>query len=626
MSRRYTIRDAIRENRIFLNRIVTIFILASVLMLLLVIRLVYLQIEGYEHYATLATKNQIRISSIPPIRGVIYDRNGVVLAKNLPAYNLEILPEKVKKQGSLNDTLARLQQLLTIPDEKIAEFHKQRKRHKYFEPTLFLSNLTEREVARFAVMRPFFPGVEIKVSLARYYPHGLLTAHVVGYVGRINEKELKSLPIAEYRGTHYVGKVGIEKSYETLLHGKAGYTEEETNAQGRSVNTLKKVSAQSGANLYLTLDINLQKIAYDALEGYNGALVAIEIKTGDVLAFTSRPSFDPNPFVNGISHKAYRALQDSEDRPMFNRALRGQYPPGSTVKPFMGLAGLEYGVIKARDSIYCPGYYQLPNIKHRFRDWKRWGHGATNLNKAITQSCDVYFYNLAITLGIDRMHSFMSKFGFGQKTGIDLMGEKRGLFPSRAWKKKHKKKVWYPGNSIITGIGQGFTLTTPLQLARATATLANYGKIVTPYLVNRIIQSNDTKPGPSQSNEFIPLKKENIDEVIAAMVNVVHSRGGTARRIAKGINYHIAGKTGTAQVFTVKQNESYNRHNLKKKLHDHALFISFAPAEDPQIAVAVVVENGGHGGSIAAPMAAKVIKEFLANYKKQPPMDDNEKL
>ncbi len=622
MSGRYTIRDAIAENRIFFNRVVIIFILIIVSMTGLVVRLVYLQIEGFEYYATLATKNQIRISSIPPMRGVIYDRNGVVLAENRPAYNLKIFPEKVKKNGNLKETLARLQQLLAIPDKKIIDFYKQRKRRKYFETIPFLSNLTEEEVARFAVMRPFFPGVEINVSSTRYYSHGLLTAHVVGYVGRINKKELKSLPFAEYRGTHFVGKVGVEKSYEALLHGKAGYTEEETNAQGRSVNTLRKVDSQSGANLYLTLDIKLQEVAYNALEGYNGAIVAIEIKTGDVLVFTSRPSFDPNLFVNGISTKDYRALQDSEDRPMFNRALRGQYPPGSTIKPFMGLAGLEYGVIKPRESIYCPGYYKLPNVKHRFRDWKRWGHGSTNLKKAITQSCDVYFYSLAMTLGIDRMHSFMSKFGFGQKTGIDLQGEKSGLFPSRAWKKEHKKKVWYPGNSIITGIGQGFTLTTPLQLARATATLANYGKIVNPFLVDRITQSNHTisvftKPGKAS----IPLKAKNIDEIIAAMVNVVHGQGGTARRISTGINYQIAGKTGTAQVFTVKQNETYNSHKLKKKLHDHALFISFAPVADPQIAVAVIVENGGHGGSVAAPMAAKVIKKFLADY--DPKFKDN---
>lgn len=617
MSRRYTITDAIAENRIFLNRVVAIFILAVVLMLGIVVRLVYLQIEGYEYYATLATKNQIKISSIPPIRGVIYDRNGHILAENLPAFNLEILPEKVKKRGDLAETLKKLQQLLAIPDEKIAEFHRQRKRRKYFVATPFLSNLTEEEVAKFAVMRPFFPGVDIKVSLARHYPYGLLTAHVVGYVGRINEKELKSLPIADYRGTDYIGKVGIEKSYETQLHGKVGYTEEETNAQGRSVNTLRKVESQSGANLYLTLDIELQRIAYEALEGYNGAIVAIEIKTGDVLVFTSRPSFDPNPFVKGISRKAYQTLNNSENQPMFNRALRGQYPPGSTIKPFMGLAGLEFEVVNAHDSIYCPGYYQLPNVKHKFRDWKRWGHGSTHLNKAITQSCDVYFYRLAKTLGIDRMHSFMSKFGFGQKTGIDLIGEKKGLFPSRAWKKRSKKKAWYPGNSVITGIGQGFTLTTPLQLARATATLANYGTIVKPHLVDKIIYANETKIGPAQSWNVIPLKIKNIDTVIAAMVNVVHGQGGTAKRISTGINYQIAGKTGTAQVFTVKQNESYNRYKLDKKLHDHALFISFAPVVDPEIAVAVIVENGGHGGSVAAPMAAKVIKTFLQGYSQE---------
>lgn len=614
MSHSYSIKDAVTENRIFLNRIVVTFLLVITVMVALVGRLVYLQIAGHEHYASLATRNRIKISSIPPTRGIIYDRYGRILAENLPAYSLEIIPEQVK---DLDETLINLQELLAIPDEKIAEFHKQRKRRKRFVGTPLLMNLNEEEVARFAVRRPFFPGVDIQASLGRHYPYGILTSHVVGYVGRINEKELKTLPVAEYRGTHYIGKVGIEKSYETQLHGKAGYTEVETNAQGRAVNTLNEVQPESGSNLHLTLDIDLQRIAYEAMEGYNGSIVAIEIKTGDVLAFVSHPGFDPNPFVNGISTKAYRALQDSEDKPMFNRALRGQYPPGSTVKPFIGLAGLEYQAVNAQDSVYCPGYYQLPNVKHKFRDWKRWGHGPTNFNKAITQSCDVYFYDLAVTLGIDKMHSFMSQFGFGQKTGIDLSGEKRGLFPSKAWKRKYKKKAWYPGNSIITGIGQGFTLTTPLQLARATATLANRGKVVTPYLVDSIVHANLTKSGSVQSGEVIPLQEENIDEVIAAMVSVVHSARGTAKRISKGIDYQIAGKTGTAQVFTVKQNESYNKHKLAKKLHDHALFISFAPVADPQIAVAVIVENGGHGGSVAAPMAAKVIKHFLKDEEEE---------
>ncbi|MCK5898183.1 MAG: penicillin-binding protein 2 [Methylococcales bacterium] len=615
MSKRYTIRDAITENRIFLNRIVFLFAFVLLLIAGLIVRLIYLQIEGYEHYTSLSTENRVKISSIPPIRGGIYDRKGRVLAENLPTYNLEILPDKITNKGKdkekLDDTLTRLQVLLNIPNEKIAEFHKQRKRHKPFIPTPFLSNLTEEEMAKFAVMRPFFPGVEIKVRLTRYYPYDLLTAHVVGYVGRINKKELKSLPEQEYRGTHYIGKVGIEQSYETQLHGKAGYTEEETNAQGRSVNTLKEVESKSGANLHLTLDIDLQKIAYDALEGFNGAVVAIEVKTGNVLAFASRPSFNPNLFVNGISYKAYEALRDSPDRPLFNRALRGQYPPGSTVKPFMGLAGLKYKVITARKSTPCRGFYQVPKDKHRFRDWKHWGHGATNLNKAITQSCDVYFYDLAFQLGINRMYDFMTQFGFNQKTGLDLKGEKKGLFPSREWKKKHKKKMWYPGDSVITGIGQGFSLATPIQLAKATATLANYGQPITPHLVDSLVESNITKPLALETEKKIPLDKNNIEIVIAAMVNVVHGRGGTAGRISKGISYKIAGKTGTAQVFTVKQHETYNQHKLNKKLHDHALFVSFAPASDPQIAVSVIVEHGGHGGSVAAPIAGKVIRSFL---------------
>jgi penicillin-binding protein 2 len=347
-----------------------------------------------------------------------------------------------------------------------------------------------------------------------------------------------------------------------------------------------------------------------------GAIVAIEIKTGNILVFASRPSYNPNHFVNGISVKNYRALQDSPERPMFNRALRGQYPPGSTVKPFMGLAGLEYNVIQSRKKQYCRGQYQLPNVKHKFRDWKRSGHGATNLNKAITQSCDVYFYELARLLGIDRMHAFMTQFGFGKRTGVDLKGEKPGLFPSRAWKKKAKKTVWYPGDSVITGIGQGFTLATPLQLAKATATLANRGKVITPRLVNTLETSGKTSLPTIETEKPLKLKKENITTIINAMVNVIHGRGGTAKRLSQGIHYKIAGKTGTAQVFTVKQNETYNQHKLKKKFHDHALFVSFAPAFDPKIAVAVIVEHGGHGGSTAAPMAGKIIRSFLNDYKK----------
>ncbi len=487
MHRIYTIKDALLENRIFLGRIVFIFVFMLLLTGTLVARLIYLQIVGHEHYSTLAKDNRIRISPLPPTRGIIYDRHGKILAENLPSYSLELTPEQIP---DMQDTLDRLQKLLDIPEEKIEQFHSQRKRHKHFTSTPLLLRLSDQEVARFAVVRPYFPGVDIHARLVRHYPYEELTSHVVGYVGRINEKELKSLPIAEYRGTHHIGKTGIEKTYESDLHGRAGYAEIETNAQARPIKTLTEVPPVPGANIYLTLDIDLQRTAYHALDIYNGAVVAIQVKTGEVLVLVSRPGFDPNPFVYGISRKVYRELQESDNLPLFNRALRGQYPPGSTLKPFIALAGLEYKVTDFHHKLYCPGFYQLPNVSHKYRDWKKWGHGTVAMNDAIVQSCDVYFYDLALTLGIDRMHAFLSEFGFGEKTGIDVTGEKAGLLPSREWKQRRRKQPWYPGETLITGIGQGFTQVTPLQLARATATLANRGEVVSPFLVDGIVDES----------------------------------------------------------------------------------------------------------------------------------------
>ena len=612
MDKKYTVKDTLEENRIFLSRVVAAFVFIILLTLGLIVRLVYLQVVGHEHYSTLAKDNRIKVVPLPPTRGIIYDRHGRILAENNPSYSLELIPEQIK---NLDETLLKLQQLLDISDEKIEQYQKQRKRHKSFSSTPLLLRMTDEDVAKFASVRPYFPGVDIHARLLRHYPYGELSAHVVGYVGRINERELKTLPVSEYRGTHHVGKIGIEKTYESQLHGAVGYAEIETNAQGRAVNSVDSVDPVPGSNIYLTLDIDLQKTAYDALEGYNGAAVAIEIQSGDVLVFSSRPGFDPNPFVYGISSKAYKALQESDDQPLFNRTLRGQYPPGSAIKPFIGLAGLEYKVTDFKHKLFCPGFYQLPNHSHRYRDWKKWGHGTVDLKIAITQSCDVYFYDLALTLGIDKMHAFLSKFGFGEKSGIDLVGEKSGLLPSRKWKRNNRNQPWYPGETLITGIGQGFMQVTPLQLARATATLANYGKVVTPFLVDRIINSNYTTPGPAQTDEIIPLKRRNVDDIIMAMINVVHGARGTARRLAKGIDYQIAGKTGTAQVFTVKQEEKYNEKEIEFKLRDHALFLAFAPAHEPKIAVAVIVENGGHGGSVAAPMAGKIIKQYLGSAR-----------
>ena len=606
----YSIKDDLVENRLFLNRIVAAFVIIIILTICLIVRLVYLQIVGHEHYATLAKENSVKIVPLVPTRGMIYDRHGKILAENMPSYSLELVPEKIP---DLIDTLRRLQKLLKITDEKIEVFQKQRKRQKRFNSTPLLNSMTEEELATFAVARPYFPGVDIRTQLVRHYPYSDLASHVIGYVGRINEAELKALPIAEYRGSTHIGKLGIEGSYETELHGKTGYAEIETNVQARPLNTLHEVDPLSGASLYLTLDIDLQKIAYDALDIYNGAVVAIEIKTGDVLVFASRPGFDPNPFVVGISNSAYHDLQASDSQPLYNRALRGLYPPGSTIKPFIALTGLEYNIINEQQKLFCPGYYQLPNVSHRYRDWKKGGHGSVNMIEAITQSCDVYFYRLASSIGIDHIHEFLQQFGFGEKSGIDLMGEKSGLLPSREWKRRQRNQAWYPGETLITGIGQGYYQVTPLQLAKATATLANRGRIVHPHLIGKVVSETTVAPVFSDEKDLIPLDQKNVDTIIAAMVDVVHSARGTAKSIGRDIDYQIAGKTGTAQVFNIKQNAKYNENEIEFKLRDHALFVSFAPADDPKIAVAVIAEHGGHGGSVAAPIAGKVIKAYLKN-------------
>jgi len=608
MSRIYTIKNKLVESRLFLNRIIASFIVILLLTSGLIVRLVYLQIVGHEHYATLAKDNSIKIEPLVPTRGIIYDRHGKVLADNTQSFSLELIPEQIK---DLDDTLQRLQNLLNISDEKIDQYQKQRKRQKRFTSTPLLISMTDEEIAKFAVVRPYFPGVDIQARLVRHYPYAELASHVVGYVGRINEAEMKSLPIAEYRGSTHVGKIGIENTYEAELHGKTGYAEIETNVQARAINTVNSVPPIPGENLYLTLDIDLQKTAYDALDGFNGAVVAIDVKTGGVLVFASRPGFDPNPFVIGIANDAYQALQSSENQPLYNRALRGLYPPGSTIKPFIGLAGLEYNAINTEHKLFCPGYYQLPNVSHHYRDWKKGGHGSVNMTEAITQSCDVYFYSLASMLGIDRMHSFLQHFGFGEKSGIDLAGEKTGLLPSREWKRSQHNQSWYPGETLITGIGQGFLQVTPIQLARATATLANRGKVVTPFLVKHTVDPDSVDSDPEKHQENLELKPENITSITSAMVNVIHDPHGTAKGISKDINYQIAGKTGTAQVFNIKQDAKYNENDIDFKLRDHALFISFAPADDPKIAVAVIVENGGHGGSVAAPIAGQVIKQYL---------------
>lgn len=609
MIQEFTIKDRFREQRLFLNRIVASALFIAFATAALTVRLIYLQVVGHEYYATLSRDNRVKISPLPPTRGMIFDRNGEVLADNYPTYSLELIPEQVPDMGA---TLAELKKLLNITDEEIARFNALRTRHKIFEGVPLRLQLSEEEIARFAVKMPYFPGVEIHARLLRAYPYGELTAHVVGYVGRISEAELQTLDPSVYSGTFHIGKNGVEKTYEPLLHGKTGYEELETNVQGRSINVIGQKEPLSGADLHLTLDIKLQKTAFDALQDFNGSVVAIEPDTGNVLVLASKPSFDPNPFVQGIKRDAYEALQSSPNRPLYNRALRGVYPPGSTVKPFMALAGLALGQFSPGHHVYCPGFYRLSGSEHKYRDWRKGGHGTVDMRYAIVQSCDVYFYDLAQHLGIERMHDYMTQFGFGQKTGIDLDGERNGLYPSLEWKKRHRRQPWFPGETLIAGIGQGYVQVTPVQLARAVATLASKGRVVQPRVVGTIKSPlNEVNPYPRGPAEKISIDPAHWRTVVDAMIDVVHSQAGTAKGIAPGLSYHIAGKTGTAQVFTVRQDQDYKKMRVKETLKDHAWFIAFAPAEEPRIAVAVLAENGGHGGSVAAPIAKAVIEQYL---------------
>lgn len=610
---RVALNDHLREIRLFRGRVIAAIVFFALLILVLIARLYWLQVLQHAHFRTLSEDNRVKIFPIPPTRGLIYDRNGTVLAGNLPSYALEITREQV---DDLDATLAALGEIVTVSAADLRRFQRLRWRKRAFEGIPLRLRLSSEEVARLAVNRHRFPGVEITAGLTRHYPQGGPLGHVVGYVGRINERELERIDEANYAGTNHIGKTGIELTYEDVLHGSVGYRRAEVNAVGRLVRELDVSPPDPGRNLYLTIDHRLQHAAEEKLEGRSGAVVAIDPNNGEVLAMVSNPGFDPNLFVNGISSKAYSALRDDAERPLFNRVLRGQYPPGSTVKPFYALAGLETGAVDADHRIFCPGYFTLPNDEdHRYRDWKKTGHGWTDMNKSVVQSCDVYYYELAVKLGIDRMHGFMDHFGFGRVTGVDISGELGGLMPSREWKRRAKGQAWFPGETVITGIGQGFTLVTPLQLAAGTAVLSNRGIGYRPHVVSAeenpitgeiaIIDPEALPPVPRKNDA-------NWDATLKAMFDVVNSPAGTARRIGIDAPAHIAGKTGTAQVFTVGQEEEYKEHEVRAKLRDHALFMSYAPYEDPQIAVAVVVEHGGHGGSAAAPVARAVYDAFFA--------------
>ena len=611
MLRDNAISDPRQEQRVFSMRVMLSLCIVLGLTSIVLFRYFDLQINRHLDYVTNSNKNRIHIRSVAPTRGLIFDRHGQLLADNRPAFTLNIIPESAKDTDQL---IARLDKLLSISEKDIARFKRREKRSKGFAPVPLKYNLTEQERAILAVNSHLLEGTEVSAQLMRFYPQRELLTHTLGYVGRINDREIKNIDPESYRGTDFIGKIGLEKYYEETLLGKVGTEQVETDARGRVMRVLGKKDPVSGSNLTVHIDSQLQRVALDALKDERGALVAIDVKTGGILSMVSTPSYDPNLFTSGISQKQYDDLLNSPDRPLFNRALRGQYPPGSTVKPLFGLIGLQHKIYDMDYSIYDPGYFFMEGIKRPWRDHNadQGGHGyGVDLAEAIIESCDVFFYTTGVKTGIDLLSKESALFGLGDVTGIDLPGEKRGIMPTRAWKKDNRRQDWFNGDTINMSIGQGFMLTTPLQLAVMSARIASRGKAVIPKLL-KSIDGEDIAP------EFAPdpiqYDDKYWDYIHQAMVDVVHSEKGTARGISQGISYKLAGKTGTAQVISIHEKDKYDSSKIDKSKWDHALFVAFAPADNPQIALGLIVENGEHGSRTAAPIARKVIDTYLASY------------
>ncbi|NUU01647.1 penicillin-binding protein 2 [Herbaspirillum robiniae] len=617
-------KNTAHELKLFRLRLVAVSMLVLICFSLLLARFLWLQVVRHDAYAAQAEENRISVVPIVPNRGLILDRNGVVLARNYSAYTLEITPSKIK--NNIDDLIDELGTLVEIQPRDRRRFRRLQDESKNFESVPIRTRLTDEEVAKFTAQRYRFPGVEVQARLFRQYPYGKTAAHVIGYIGRISARDAERIADsddeANYNGTDYIGKEGLEKSYETQLHGTTGYEEVEISASGRAVRSLSRTPATPGKNLILSIDIELQKVVEEAFGDQKGALVAINPATGDILAYVSQPSYDPNLFVEGIDQQSWDELNKSPDRPLLNRPLSGTYSPGSTYKPFMALAALELGKRRPQDSIRDPGFFVLGN--HRFRDDKEGGHGVVDMYRSIAISCDTYYYMLANDMGVNAIHDFMKPFGFGQITGIDLEHEKRGILPSTEWKRtafrKPEQKRWIAGDTVSLGIGQGYNSFTPLQLAQATAILANNGVVMKPHLVKIIedgVTHERTETVPKESYR-IPLKQENVDFIKRAMVGTV--KEGTARAAFAGAPYDSGGKTGTAQVVNIAKNQKYDSKKLSRIYHDNGLYIGFAPADAPRIAIAAVVENGGWGAGVAAPLVRKAMDYFMLGKKPNEPI------
>ena len=607
MSQPIPLKDHEKDALLVRRRVYVGVLLVLAMLTILIARMYYLQVVQYEHHSTLSENNRVHVQPIPPNRGLIFDRDGRIIADNRPSFSLTVTRERAGDWRQTLDTVIEVLQL-TAEDRELFEKRVLQGRRP-FEPVPIMYELSEEQIARIAVDQFRLPGVEVAAQLVRHYPQGEHFAHSVGYVGRINEQELKQLDSVNYSGTHHIGKTGVEKFYEDVLHGRVGYEEVETNARGRVLRVLKRTDPIPGKDLTLTLDLDLQEAAEAALGGRRGAVVALQPATGEVLAMVSQPSFNPNLFVTGISFKAYGELRDSIDRPLYNRVLRGLYPPGSTIKPMMAVAGLDSGVITETSKVFDPGFFQLPNVKHKYRNWNRGGDGWVDLELAIARSNDTYFYDMAHKMGIDRMHDYMSQFGIGRRVSLDMFEETAGLMPSREWKRARYRQAWYPGETVILGIGQGYMQSTPLQLAQATSLMATKGKWIRPRLAKHIEGVVPVDPEPLPDIELHDPRYW--DAAINGMEEVMHGARGTARKVGDTSLYRIAGKSGTAQVVAIKQGERYDRDKLNERHRDHALFVAFAPVENPQIAVAVMVENGESGSGVAAPVAKQVMDAWL---------------
>ncbi|MGF1695015.1 penicillin-binding protein 2 [Vibrio lamellibrachiae] len=625
LRKRSQIRDHHAEAQLFKSRALVSFVGIVLLMCVLLANLYNIQVNQFQDYKTRSNDNRIKVVPIAPNRGLIYDRSGILLAENRPVFNLEITLEKVE---DLTDTIAQLQLLLPeITPERIEAFNRERRQTRRFNSVPILTQLSQEQVAKFSVNQHKYPGVSVTANLKRFYPYGKALTHVIGYVSRINDRDIKRLVREEkasnYQATRDIGKLGIERFYEDKLHGLAGYQEVEVNSRGRIIRTLKYVPPVPGKDIVLNLDINLQLYVHDLLDGRRGSAIVLDPKDNGVLAMVSSPSYDPNAFVHGISSKAYNALLTNNNRPLVNRATLGIYPPASTVKPFIAVAALQEGVVTTKTTRNDPGYWKIPNSKTRpFRDWLRWGHGVVDITKSIEESVDTFYYQIAYDMGIDRLSSWMAMFGFGEYTGIDIHEESKANMPTRDWKMARHRTPWYQGDTIPVGIGQGYWTATPMQIAKATSVLINHGEVTAPHLLRATID-NGEQFDLQQLEDFetyppitgVPERYWNIATDGMRLVN--HGTRGTARRAFRNMDYVTAGKSGTAQVFGLAEDQEYNADELEEHLRDHALYTGFAPYDNPEFVVTVVLENAGGGSSNGGPVVRRIFDHAINGDQKE---------